>query len=137
MLRSQRGITLVELLAVIVLIGIIMAVVAKGIFGQAASAQARTNMIRMEKLKQSLELFRLEYGRYPGQIADLVKPSSEMRDTGKLFTPYASPDELQDVWKHDYIYQSEGDGRSFTLTTYGADGVTGGEGAKQDVTIRP
>ncbi len=135
--RSERGMTLVELMAVIVILGILLTVVAKNIFGQTEAARARTNIIRMEKIKSALELYRLEFGRYPGQLGGLVKPSAEVQQSGKLFMKYAEEEELKDVWNTDFIYRSEGDGRSFSLTSLGSDSSPGGSDAKQDVTIKP
>lgn len=133
----EKGMTLVELMAVIVILGIILTVVAKNIFGQADSAKARTNVLRMEKIKGALELYRTEFGRYPGQLGDLIRPSADIQSSGKLFMKYAEESELKDVWNNDLLYKNENDGRSFALTTLGADGTPGGENANQDVTLRP
>jgi len=134
--KNESGMTLVELMAVIVILGIIITVVAKNIFGQTESARAKTNIIRMEKIKNALELYRLEFGRYPAQLIDIIRPSADVQQSGKLFMKYAEEEELKDVWNNDLQYRSENDGRSFALTTLGADGTPGGADAKQDVTIR-
>jgi general secretion pathway protein G len=91
----------------------------------------------MEKIRGALDLYRTEFGRYPGQIGDLIRPSADVQASGKLFMKYADETELKDVWSNDYLYKNENDGRSFSLTTLGADGVPGGADANQDVTIRP
>lgn len=135
--NSEAGMTLVELMAVIVILGLIIAVVARNIFSQADAAKARTNVIRMEKLRGALDLYRMEFGRYPGALGDLIRPNADVAQSGKLFMKYAEEDELKDVWNNDFIYRNEGDGRSFALTTLGSDGAPGGTDAKQDVTIRP
>jgi general secretion pathway protein G len=128
--------TLVELMAVIVILGIIITVVAKNIFGQTDAAKARTNIIRMEKLKSALELYKLEFGRYPARLEDLVRPSADVQRSGKLFMKMAEEEELRDIWNNDFIYRGENDGRAFSLTSLGSDGESGGTDAKQDVTIR-
>lgn len=133
--NDARGMTLVEVLAVIVLIGLIMAVVAKGVVGKGDAAKAKLNEVKMEKVKQALAQYRLEYNTYPEALGNLSKPSGEQG--GKLFVPLAEEDDLKDVWGFNYIYKTENDGRSFTLSTLGSDGVPGGEGAKQDLTMRP
>lgn len=127
--------TLVEVLAVIVLIGLIMAVVAKGVVGKGDAAKAKLNEVKMEKVKQALAQYRLEYNSYPEQLINLAKPSGD--NSGKLFVALAEADDLKDIWGFDYIYKPENEGRSYTLSTLGSDGVPGGEGAKQDVTMRP
>lgn len=134
--RTNRGMTLVELMAVIVILGIIITVVAKNIFGQTDAAKARTNIIRMEKVKSALELYKLEFGRYPGQLGDLIRPSADIQRSGKLFMKMAEEEELKDIWNNDLIYRAENEGRAFSLTSLGSDGAAGGTDAKQDVTIR-
>lgn len=136
-MRNSKGMTLVELLAVIVLIGLIMAVVAKGIFSKSDAAKAKLNVVKMEKLKESIEQYRFEYNSYPSSLQDLIHPSGDVRDSGKVFVALAGADDLKDIWGFDYIYRAESDGRSFSLTSYGSDGVAGGDGPKQDVTLRP
>ena len=103
----------------------------------ADAAKAKTNVLRMEKIKGALELYRTEFGRYPGAIIDLIHPSADIQQSGKLFMKYAEESELKDVWNNDLIYKNENDGRSFSLMALGSDGTPGGVDAAQDVTLRP
>ena len=135
--RSENGMTLVELLVVIVLISLIAVVVGKNVIGQGDAAKAELNVVKMEKLKNLLGQYRLKYNSFPGSLQDLVKPNGDVGKSGKIFVALAEEQDLQDIWGFPYIYQTESNGRSFTLSTLGADGVEGGEGANQDVTIRP
>ena len=134
---AEKGFTLVELMVVVVLLGLIMTVVAKGIFSKGAAAKAELNVTRMESLKQEISRYRLMYNSYPTSIEDLIRPNSQIKQSGKLFTPILKEDELQDMWGNKYIYKQENDGRSYSLTSFGSDGVAGGEGADQDITSRP
>ena len=52
-INNQRGLTLIEIMAVVIIIGLLYAVVAKGIFGQSNSAKVKLNALKMEKLKYS------------------------------------------------------------------------------------
>lgn len=125
MITRQKGMTLVEVLAVIVLIGLIMTVVAKGVMGKADKAKAQTNKLQLEKIANSLGQYRLENNKYPGSLEELVS-------TGDL-----DKRDLNDVFGNPITYRAEGNGRSFSIMTYGSDGVAGGEGPKADVTITP
>ena len=136
-LSCNRGMTLVEILAVIVLLSLIMAVVARGVVGKGESAKAKLNVVRMEKIKNALEQYRLEFNNYPGTLDNLIKPSSDIKKAGQLFTPFVEEKELADVWGFKYIYKTENDNRSYALSSLGSDGISGGDGAKQDVTMRP
>ena len=135
-LLKESGMTLVEVLAVIVLIALIMGVVAKGVMGKGEAAKAKLNTVRMENIRNALAQFRLEFNSYPSSLETLVNPGKETRDPGQIAVPLLDDKDLKDVWGNPYIYRSEG-GQSYSITSLGSDGRTGGDGAKQDVTMTP
>jgi len=135
--KSERGMTLVEILAVIVLLSLIMGIVARGIFGKGEAAKANANVIQMKKVQSALAQYRLQFNAYPNSLPELMQPSGDAAKKGILFTPFVEADELKDVWGGDYIYRSTSNGRSYELMTYGSDGKSGGTGAEQDVTLTP
>jgi len=135
LLKNQRGLTLVELTMVIILIGFISAALATGIFSQGEGAKAQLNVSKMQKLKSSLSSYRLQYNKYPSRLEQLVSGGGDKK--GQLFTPFAGEEDIKDIWGFPFVYKAEGNGRSFSLTTYGADGVAGGDGANADVTVKP
>lgn len=134
--NPQAGMTLVEVIAVIVLIGLIIAVVAPNIFGQSENAKAQLNVVKMEKLANALSQYRLQFNSYPEKLEDLMSPSADVKDSGQLFTPLAEDKDLKDVWGTQFIYKTENNRRSYTITTLGSDGARGGDGPAQDVTKR-
>lgn len=136
-LKNEKGLTLVELLVVVVLLGLIFTVIGSNVFSKGEAAKAELNRTRMESLKQEISRFRLTFNSYPRSLQDLVRPTSQMQQTGKLFSPILKEDELQDLWGNPYVYRLENDGRSYSITSYGSDGVSGGEGHAFDLTIRP
>jgi general secretion pathway protein G len=135
--KNEKGLTLVELLVVIVLIGLISVVVAKNVVGKGDIAKAELNVVRMNSLKNSLGQFRLKFNTYPGKLDELVTGSGDTKNSGQIFMPLIEEDELKDMWGFPYVYKLENDGRVFSLKSLGSDGLEGGEGAKQDVTVRP
>ena len=135
-LKSQSGLTLVELLVVIVLISLIAVVVGKNVIGQGDAAKAELNMVKMEKVKNLLSQYRLKYNKFPGKIDDLIKGGEDASKSGKPFFALAEEDDLTDVWGFPLSYKVENGGRSFTLSSNGSDGIDGGEGAKQDVNVK-
>ena len=136
-LNNQRGLTLVELLAVIVILGLIITVVLKNVTGQSEAAKAKLNETKMMQLQQMIDQYRLEYNSYPSSLNDLVRESSAVKESGKMFVALVKPEQLKDIYNYDFIYKSESDGRSYSLTSLGSDGIPGGEGPKQDLTKRP
>ena len=136
-IENQKGMTLVEILAVIVIIGLILGVVARGVIGKSDAAKAQLNVVKMEKVKQYLSQYKLQYNTYPSSLQGLVKAESDLSKSGQLFTPLAEESELKDVWGSPYLYKTENNNRSFELSSLGADGIAGGEGTNSDVTVRP
>jgi len=135
--NNERGLTLIELLVVVVLIGLIFTVVAGSVFSKGEAAKAELNVTRMETLKQEISRYRLNYNSYPTPPHPPTRPNSQIRQSGKLFNPIIKEDELKDMWGNKYSFKSENDGRSYSITSFGSDGVPGGEGPAQDVTSRP
>ena len=77
------GFTLIELIVVIALVAILAAVVAPNLLGKATEANRKSAGIQLEKIANSVELYRLETGRYPEELSDLVRrPSGVERWNG-------------------------------------------------------
>jgi general secretion pathway protein G len=131
--RSQAGFTLIELLVVLVIIGLLAALVAPNFIGQSEKAKPKVARTQMENLRNALDMFQLDVGRYPttqeGLEALRVRPSSAGRWSG----PYLRDDLPLDPWGGPYQYRSEGS--SYEILSFGADGRSGGEGNDADVSV--
>jgi len=136
-MRSESGITLIEVLVVVLLIGLIYVAVGTDIFKKGESVKAELNVAKMSKLDSFIQQYRLKYNRYPGRLEDLVRASSDVQKTGVPFFPLASDEDLIDIWGFPFLYQPENNSRSYVLKSLGKDGVDGGEGANQDIEKRP
>jgi general secretion pathway protein G len=133
---NEKGLTLVELLVVIVLISLIAVVVGKNVIGKGDTAKAELNVVKMEKVKNLLGQYRLKYNKYPSSLEGLIsKPADDKSD--KPFFALAAKDDLNDVWGFPFIYSVKNNGRSYTLSSLGSDGIEGGTGANQDVKLSP
>ena len=64
-IAAIRGMTLIEILVVLTLIGIVMGIVGGNYLGQGEKAKAKAAKIEIEQIGQTLDLFKLEVGRYP------------------------------------------------------------------------
>src|SRR5664279_2110403 len=77
--HRERGMTLIEILVVLVLIGIVMGIVGGNFLGKGEKAKADAAKIEINQIGQTLDLYKLEIGRYPttqeGLQALLTAPS--------------------------------------------------------------
>jgi general secretion pathway protein G len=135
--KSEEGMTLIEVIAVIVLITLIMVTVGKSVFTSSSAAKAKLNVTKMNTIKGYLGQYRLQYNSYPAKLDELIHPSAQVKQSGELFTPLAQESDMKDIYGTPYIYLPENNGRSYVLKTLGEDGLEGGEGTNQDVEIRP
>ncbi len=128
--RGERGFTLMEIIIVFVLIGGLLAWVVPKIYDQMDTAKSREAKLRIQTMVGNIELYRLEVGKYPENLQALVK---QPPGVDKWNGPYTKESELKDAWGNDYRYTVPGQGKPFDLTSLGADGKEGGEGANKDI----
>ena len=128
----QRGFTILEIVIVFVLLAGIMAYVVPKIFEQSKRAEAAQAKIKLQNLAGQIEMYKLEVGKYPGSLQDLMKAPGGTEN--KWNGPYVkNPDELKDAWGNDYKYSVPGQGKAFDLISLGADGQVGGDGENRDL----
>lgn len=123
--RRRGGFTLVEMLVVLAIIGLISALVGPRVLSQLTDSRERAAQLQIEAFSSALDIFFIDVGRYPleaeGLGALLQRPGSLSSWSG----PYLRGDRVPlDPWGRDYRYAS--DGRSFRITTAGADGSGAG-----------
>ncbi|RUO56274.1 MULTISPECIES: type II secretion system major pseudopilin GspG [Pseudidiomarina] len=131
-MRSERGFTLIELLIVIVILGLLASLVAPQMFSKVDSSKIKTAETQMKMLETSLNTYRLDMGRYPEKLDQLLA-SDEANWQGPYFPKEVPPD----PWGNDYVYKMPGDnGKPFTLMSLGADGSEGGEDTNADIILK-
>lgn len=128
---AERGMTLIEILVVLVIIGLIATAVAVNVVGQAEKARterARTDVQRIAS--DGIEAYKVMRGRYPSTEEGLGLLLQE-----KYLKPNDKDGKLKDPWQNEYIYLFPGQAHpdSFDVKTYGADGQPGGDGENADI----
>ena len=132
--KSERGITLIEMLVVVTIIALFAALVAPRMMGQADKAKRTAAHAQIESFMTALGAYKLDTGTYPttdqGLNALRVKPESQPQWAG----PYLPKDIPLDPWGRPYLYKYPGDhGDEPDIISYGADGQPGGEGINGDI----
>lgn len=131
---NERGFTLMELLVVLAILGLLMSLVGPRVLNQLGGAKTKTAGIQVKDLEQSLEMYKLDVGRYPsteeGLDALVRKPSNAAGWNG----PYLKSKEVPlDPWNQEYHYRYPGQKAEVDVFTYGQNGVPGGDGEDSDV----
>lgn len=127
----QRGMSLIEIIIVIVLIGLVLTVVGSRILG--GSDRAKTNLAKSQltTLAGKIEQFEMDTGRKPAALGELVTAPA---GAAGWLGPYAKDAELKDPWNNAIQYKVPGEsGRAFDLVSLGADGQPGGDSVNADV----
>ena len=132
---SQTGMTLIEILVVLVLIGIVLGIVGGNFIGRGEKAKGDAAKIEIGQISQALDLFKLETGRYPttqeGLQALIQAPSGVSNWNGPYWKRSSVP---KDPWGNEYKYNSPGQSGPYDILSLGADGKEGGDGPNKDIT---
>jgi general secretion pathway protein G len=132
--KRVSGMTLIEILVVLVLIGVVMGVVGGNFIGRGEKAKADAAKIEMGQIGQALDLYKLEVGRYPtsqeGLQALISAPAGVTNWNGPYWKRSTVP---KDPWGNDYKYAAPGQRGPYDILSWGADGKEGGEGVNADI----
>ena len=129
---TRRGMTLVEILAVVVILGLLAVTLTVGIAGKMGKAKQEIAKTQIAQLVGQIQTYQLEKRSLPkaGEgLAALTAPaaaptSSYFVDAAKLIDPWGNPYQL-------LIPGPEG--HPFEVMSFGADGQPGGTGDNMDV----
>lgn len=131
--RGQNGFTLTEMLIVLVIIALLVALVAPNFLGRLGGARSQSARTQIENLAGSLELFKIDTGRFPTTDEGLRALETPPQNAVGWSGPYLRRGGVPlDPWGADYIYSSSAPDH-FTLGSLGRDGAQGGEGEDADL----
>ena len=126
----QRGMSLIEIIIVIVLIGAVLTFVGSRVLGGADRAKANLAKSQVTTLAQKVEQFQMDTGRLPTALDELA---TEPGGAPGWLGPYAKAVELNDPWGHPIEYRAPGEAGAFDLVILGKDGKVGGSSYDSDV----
>lgn len=122
--RKSRGMTLIEIMVVITILGLIAAAVGVAVIPQLNAAKVDRAKLDMGSIQNALKLYYAKKGNYPDTATGL----KALVDTRSLESVPKDP------WGNDYMYLNEG-GKP-VIISYGADGTQGGEDDSADISSK-
>jgi general secretion pathway protein G len=137
-ISNSRGFTLIELMAVIIILGILAGLIIPRIMGTPEEARRTKAKLQIESMETALKMYKLDNGVYPSTeqgLQALVEPPSvgvlpkKWREGGYLEKGRVP----KDPWENEFVYLSPGVYDDYDLSSYGADGQEGGEGRDADI----
>jgi len=134
--KHRNAFTMVELMAVLIILGLLAAVVAQTFMGQTDKARVVTTKASLKVLHNAIIQFKMDTGRLPSEeegLSELVEEPTDV--TGWNPGGYLESTNIpKDAWGRDFIYfLNPESGKPFVIISYGADGEEGGEGYNADL----
>ena len=131
-----RGMTLIEVMVVIVILGILAALIVPSVMSRPDDARIVAARQDLATILQALKLYRLDNHRYPSTEQGLqalvappvLPPLAPSWKTGGYLERLP-----KDPWGNAYRYLSPGVRGEVDVFSYGADGAQGGSGRDADV----
>jgi general secretion pathway protein G len=132
--KSQRGVTLIEMLVVVVIIGLIASLVAVNVFKQGETAKRKLARTDIDTFINALSLYKLDTGSFPSTAMGLEALRVRPEGVNNWAGPYLQKDVPLDQWSHPFQYKYPGEhGDEPDIISLGSDGQPGGEGDNADV----
>lgn len=119
---SQAGMTLIEIVVVLALIGGLMGIIIGNITAGTNTAKIRETQLAFGQLRSSLQMYKLAMNKFPTTEQGL-RVLVENPGISGWRGPYCEPEILNDAWAQEIQYES--DGRALKFMSMGDDGQFG------------
>ena len=132
----RKAFTMVELMAVLVILGLLATLVVRNFMGQTDKARVTTTKASLKSLHFAVNQFKMDTGRFPAEeegLTTLIEQPSDVTN----YEPggYLETTEIpKDGWGNDFVYERFPEsGKPFVIISWGADGEEEGEGLNKDL----
>lgn len=131
---GRLAMTLVEILAVVVILGLITGILLVGFSGAFGKAKHELAKSGIGKVCSAIEIYRMDKQTWPGIDVGLAVLSDGQAAPTAAY--YLTSDQLLDPWNRPYLYICPGpDGHPYEVLSYGADGQPGGDPGSENADI--
>jgi len=131
---AEAGVTLIEMLVVVTIIGLFVALVGPGLWRKVDSSKVTAARTQISNFMTALGTYKLDTGTFPTTEQGLRALREKPNDVEQWAGPYMPQDIPKDPWGHDYVYKFPGDhGEEPEIVCLGGDGQPGGDGLNADL----
>lgn len=135
--RKSTGFTLIELLVVLAILTMLAGLVGPRVLGLLGGAKSKTAAVQIADLEKTLELFKLDVGRFPSSAEGLDALVNKPGTANGWNGPYLKGGMPTDPWGKPYKYTSPTTDGGVDIVSLGADGLPGGDGENADIRNKP
>ena len=133
-MRGQAGVTLIEMMVVVTIMGLFAYFVLPKFLGQADKAKRIAARAQISSYVTALGTYQLDVGTYPTTEQGLQALRTQPEGVTNWHGPYVQQDIAPDPWGHPYVYKFPGEHADDPdVISYGGDGQPGGEGNNADI----
>ena len=132
--NRQAGVTLIEMLVVLMIIGLFAALVAPRMFKKSDAARVTAARAQINSFMTALGAYKLDTGIFPTTEQGLQALRDRPTGLTQWDGPYLPQEIPVDPWARAYVYKFPGEhGDEPDIISYGGDGQPGGEALNSDV----
>ena len=134
--KGESGMTLIEIMVVVVILGILVGIIVPRIMGRPEEARRVKASVQIKNIGASLKLYKLDTGTYPSteQGLDALLQQPTVGVIPRNWNKDGYLDRVpEDPWGNPYLYLSPGVHGEYDLLSFGADGIEGGEEKDADI----
>lgn len=129
-LNNRKGMTLIEIMIVLAIIGGIAALLLPKMTGALDKAKTKEARIQMTQIVNALQMYYTDCGKYPQSLENLVTQDANCNNWGPEAYLKKAP---KDPWDGDFVYELAGS--EYNLKCLGKDKAEGGSGFAADISL--
>lgn len=123
--KSEQGMTLVELIIVVVILAMLVAALGLTLRGKLGQSKEKIAKIEIAAIEGGLDLYMVEVGSYPSESEGIEALRTNPGTSANWNGPYLKK-MPEDPWQNPYLYRIPSQhGLDYDLCSNGPDGIEG------------